>query len=59
MNDAKAYADLPGYKGPSIITGGEYRPDMLLLTSQNTLCVAESAVGHESNLENNSNRKKL
>ena len=39
----------------SIITGGEYCPDMLLLTSQNTLYVAELTVGHESNLENNSN----
>ena len=58
VNDAKVYADLPGYKGPSIITGDEYRPDMLLLTSQNTLYVAQLTVGHESNLENNSNRKK-
>ena len=36
VNDVKVYADLPGYKSPSIITGNEYRPDMLLLTSQNT-----------------------
>ena len=58
VNDSKVYADLPGYKSPSIITGNEYRPDMLLLTSQNTLYVAELTVVHESNLENNSNRKK-
>ena len=58
VNDAKVYADLPGYNSPSIITGDEYRPDMLLLTSWNTLYVAESTVGHESNLENNSIRKK-
>ena len=31
---------------------------MLLLTTENTLCVAELTVGHESNLENNSIRKK-
>ena len=41
-----------------IITGEEYRPDMLLLTKENTLYVAELTVGHESNLENNSIRKK-
>ena len=41
-----------------IITGDEYRPDMLLLTTENTLYVAELTVGHESNLENNSIRKK-
>ena len=58
VNDAKVYADLPGYKGPSIIIGDEYRPDMLLLTSKNTLYVAELTVGHESNLEIDSNRKK-
>ena len=43
----------------SIITGDEYRPDIPLLTSQNTLYVAELNVGHESNLENESNRKKV
>ena len=58
MKDAKVYADLPGYNSPSIITGDEYRPDMLLLTTENTLYVAELTVGHESNLENNSIRKK-
>ena len=31
---------------------------MLLLTTENTLYVAELTVGHESNLENNSIRKK-
>ena len=51
MKDAKVYADLPGYNSPSIITGDEYRPDMLLLTTENTLYVAELTVGHESNLE--------
>ena len=50
VNDAKVCADLPGYKSPSIITGNEYRPDMLLLTSQNTLYVAELTVGHESTI---------
>ena len=40
-----------------IITGDKYRPDMLLLTTENTLYVAELTVGHESDLENNSIRK--
>ena len=39
------------------MTGDEYRPDILLLTTENTLYVAELTVGHESNLENNSKRK--
>ena len=54
VKDAKVYADLPGYNSLSIITGDEYRPDMLLLTTENTLYVVELTVGHESNLENNS-----
>ena len=58
VTDAKVYADLPGYNSPSIITGDEYRTDMLLLTTENTLYVAELTVGHESNLENNSIRKR-
>ena len=41
-----------------IITGDKYRPDMLLLTTEKTLYVAELTVGHESNLENNSIGKK-
>ena len=57
VKDAKVYADLPGYNSPSVMTGDEYRPDILLLTTENTLYVAELTVGHESNLENNSKRK--
>ena len=49
VSDAKLFADLPGYNSPSIITGDEYRPDMLLITSDNTLYVAELTAGHESN----------
>ena len=58
VKDEKVYADLPGYNSPSVITDDEYRPDMLLLTPENTLYVVELTVGHESNLENNSIRKK-
>ena len=57
VSDAKLFADLPGFNSPSIITGDEYRPDMLLITSDNSLYVAELTFGHESNLRNNANRK--
>ena len=50
-------ADLPGFNNPSIVTKDEYRPEMLLVTSDNTLYVIELTVGHESNLKNNTNRK--
>ena len=58
VNNSKLFVDLPEYRSPSIITGDKYSPDMLLVTSDNTLYVAELTVGHESNLQNNSIRKK-
>ena len=58
VRDTKFFADLPGFNSPSIVTGDEYRPDMLLTTSDNTLYVVELTVGHESNLSNNTKRKK-
>ena len=57
VNNSKLFVDLPEYRSPSIITGDKYRPDMLLVTSDNTLYVAELTVGHEANLQNNSIRK--
>ncbi len=58
VNNSKLFVDLSGYRSPSIITRDKYHPDILLVTSDNTLYVAELSVGHESNLQNNSIRKK-
>jgi hypothetical protein len=52
------YADLPGFKCPSIITGDAYRPDLLLITPDRCLYVVELTVGFETNLHNNVERKK-
>ena len=49
--------DLPGFESPSIVTGDEYRPDLLLLTSANHLYIVELTVGFESNLTKNTKRK--
>ena len=51
------YADLPTFPSPSIITGDDYRPDLLILTKDNCLYILELTVGYESNLRNNINRK--
>ena len=40
-NVAQLYADLPGFKCPSIITGDTFRPDLLLLTPNKSLYVVE------------------
>ncbi len=58
VSDSCLYADLPGYKSPSIITGDTYRPDLLLSTSSRCLCIIELTVGFESNLQKNVERKK-
>ena len=51
------YADLPSFSNPSIITGDDYRPDLLILTKDNCLYVLELTVGYETNLRNNIQRK--
>ena len=53
----KIFADLPSFSNPSIITGDDYRPDILILTKDNTLYVLELTVGYETNLRNNINLK--
>ena len=48
------FTDLPGFKNPSIITSGTYRPDFLLVFPNNSLLyIVELTVGHESNFHNN------
>ena len=64
---AQIYADLPGFRTPSIISGDTYRPDLLLLTPDDRpdlllltpeLDIVELTVGFETNLHNNVERKK-
>ena len=52
------YADVNGFLNPSIITGENYRPDLLFLIQSKCLYVLELTVGFESNLNNNAVRKK-
>ena len=58
VSNCKLLVDLPGFESPSIITGDDYRPDLLITTSDKRLYIVELTVGYESNLENNVNRKK-
>ena len=52
------YVDVNGFLNPSIITGENYRPDLLFLIQSKCLYVLELTVGFESNLNNNAVRKK-
>ena len=58
VNGSALYADVPGFKSPSIITGDTNRQDLLLSLSNGSLYVVELTVGYETNLENNVKRKK-
>ena len=53
------YVDIPSYLSPSIIMGDSLRPDLLLSTADNRLCIIELTVGFKTNLNNNTRRKEL
>ena len=57
LNQCTFYVDLPQYLSPSLVTGDDLRPDMLISTPSNTLYVQELSVGFEINLDNNADRK--
>ncbi len=45
------YADINGFENPSVITGPDDRPDMLVVNnSKDTISVIELTVGFETNL---------
>ena len=53
----KIFAELPLFSNPSIITGDDYRPNILIFTKDHILYVLELTVGYESHLRNNINCK--
>ena len=57
LNHCTFYVDLPQYLSPSLVTGDDLRPDMLISNPSNTLCVLELSVGFETNPGNNASRK--
>ena len=52
------YADGNGLSSPSIMTGDNYRTDLLFLIQSKCLYILELTVGFESSLRNNAVRKK-
>ena len=57
LNHCTFYVDLPQYLSPSLVTGDDLRPDMLISTPSNTLYVLELSVGFETSLNNKADRK--
>ena len=58
VDGSTLYADLHGFKSPSILTSDTYRPDLLLSCSNGSLYVVELTTGYEKNLKRNVKRKK-
>ena len=57
IKDTSLFVDLPGFLSPCIITGEQFRPDMLLSTASIILYIIELTVGFETNIDNNASRK--
>ena len=57
LNHCTFYVDLPQYFSPSLVTGDDLRPGLLISIPSNTLYVLELSVGFETNLDNNADRK--
>ena len=56
--NSEIYADIEGYKNPSIITGNDYRPDLLITKKDpKEITILELTVGFETNVENNTVNK--
>ena len=59
IEGSSLFADIPGFSSPSIITGDNLCPDLLLRTKENILYVLELTIGLETNLNCNAERKRL
>ena len=52
----RVYADIPGFTSPSVVTGEEQRPD-IVINMNNSLWIIELTVGFETNVRKNYERK--
>ena len=59
VKGSSLFADIPGFPSPSIITGDNLRPDLLLKTKDTCLYSLELTIGFETNINNNAERKHL
>ena len=56
-SDVQLYVDNDNVRSPSVITGDDQRPDLLLIDKKNNMYVLELTVGFEPNIEKNAKRK--
>ena len=59
LQRCRLFVDLPSFPSPSLITGDSLRPDLALISPDNTLYIVELTVGFETNIEVNNKRKAI
>ena len=59
LQRCRLFVDLPTFPSPSLITGDSLRPDLALISPDNTLYILELTVGFEKNIEVNNKRKTI
>ena len=57
ITDTPLFVDLQGFLSPCIITGEQFRPDMILSTANNILYITKLTVGFATNIDKNAIRK--
>ena len=54
------YADIEGFDNPSVITGPDDRPNMIVINNtKDKICVVELTVGFQTNIAKNCKRKEI
>ena len=57
MRDLKAFADIPGYPCPTVVTGIRKRPDIVIPHQEKTVIILELTCGFVTNVIENAARK--
>ena len=60
VKNSLIYADIEGFDNPSVITGPDDRPDMIVLNNtKDKICVVELTVCFETDIAKNCKRKEI
>ena len=59
LQRCRLFVDLPSFPSPLLITGDSLRPDLALISPDNTLYILELTEGFETNIEVNNKRKAI
>ena len=57
LKNEQVFADIDQYMSPSIITGEDLRPDLVVVHQSNDIYVLELAIGFEPNIQKNAAHK--